>query len=87
MTKIEFYKKYANSVIKFRKNHTMFDDVNSLIFELDNYSKYPKIKTCGLLDSKSDLFEIIIPEYENERKQYSYSEIVNDINNLKKIYK
>ena len=87
MDKKEFYKKYANSLIGFGKiSVTKFSDrVNDLIFELDNYSKYPEIKTCGLMVYPNNtLFEIIIPKYDKTRQVFTFNEIVNDINSLKK---
>ena len=87
MDKEDFYKKYANSVINIGSldtaKNSIFDRVNSLIFELDNYAKYPKINTCGLFDNHRDKFEINIRDYDNERKEYSWNEIVHDINNMK----
>ena len=59
------------------------DKINSLIFELDNYSKYPEIKTCGLLSYPNNKsFEIIIPKYNKIRQVFTVREIITDINNL-----
>ena len=83
MLKNDFYYKYANAVIIFNKYELSKEYVNDLIFELDNYEKYPKIKSCGLIDGCDNKFVIIIDGYNHNTSTYNYIDIVKDINLIK----